>query len=138
MSAIRDEALELCLAAFLATSDCRLVYVDDTYTYDEAHTRLDDVDAGARLWTITLTGEDDTDGALTADDPADQTPAAGKTILGAWLYRHTGVESTSELLVWYDRKGDGSTIAADSELNPTTGDPISLTLPVAPYGLLKL
>lgn len=127
----------MALTALLATIDGRLVFVDDTYSYSALHNRLDDVGAGSRLFTVTLTGEDPTDGVLTADDPANQTPAAAKTIIGAWLYNHTGTESTSELLVWYDRTSDGALIES-SAVNPTTGAAIRITLPVAPYGLLRL
>jgi hypothetical protein len=118
--------------------DFNLVYVDTTYTYSALHDRLADVGAGARQFDVVLAGKDATGGVLTASDPADQTPAAAVTMLGAWLYHDTGVEATSELLVWYDRSLDGATIEADSVLNPTTGDPLTLTLPAAPYGLLKL
>lgn len=138
MSAIRDEALELFATGLDWLSDTfRLVYVDDTYTYSAAHDRLDDIGGGSRLFTVTLAGKDASDGVLTAADPTDQTPAAGKTLIGAWLYRSTGVESSSELLVWYDRGTDGAPIRGSS-VNPTTGNPLRLNLPTAPFGLLKL
>lgn len=137
---IRDEALELFAKADLdwLVDTFTLVYVDTTYTYSILHDRLNDVGGGSRLFTVTLGGKSAANGILTAADPADQTPAPAKTFRGAWLVHSTGVESTSELLVWYDRSADGATIASNPLLNPTTGDPVVLTLPGLPYGLLKL
>lgn len=136
---IRSEALELFAGALDYLVDTfKMVLVDDTYTFNDGHDRLDDVGAGSRIATFTLAGKDATDGVLTADDPANLTPAAGKNLIGLWLYHDTGVDATSELLVWYDRDPSGTTLASNTAVTPTTGGEIIVELPGLPYGLLKL
>jgi hypothetical protein len=96
------------------TNDMRVVLLKSTYTYDSAHDNLDDVSAGARVSVSSaMTGKSATSGVLDADD----TPfplLTGLAITQAWVYKHTGVESTSKLWI-YINEAFGLTFTPDGQ-----------------------
>jgi len=78
--------------------------------YNDAHDFLNDI-AGSKAGSpITLTGKDITGGKLTAAI-GPFTPPAATTVVVAILYVNTGVDSTSQLLAWLDKRGDGSDLS---------------------------
>lgn len=89
------------------SDDIRVVLVDGTYTYSTAHDMLDDVGAGTRVATSSsLTGKSATNGVADADDVT-LTGVSGDDIEGVIVYQHTGVESTSRLIAFYDLLASG-------------------------------
>lgn len=93
------------------TWDVRIVLVDNGYVYDTAHDFLDDVAGAARVATSTaLTTKTVVSGVCDADDVAFAS-LSGDTVTGIIVYRHTGVESTASLLVYYDRLSTGGLIS---------------------------
>jgi hypothetical protein len=94
------------------TWDIRAVLVDVGYVYDEAHDFLSDVGAGTRVDTSTaLTGKTVANGGVCDANDVSFTALTGDTVTGIIVYHHTGVESTSDLLVWYDRQSTGGLIS---------------------------
>lgn len=94
------------------SDDIRVVLVDSGYSFSTAHDFLDDVGAGARVATSgALTGKSITDGVADAADVTFASLPAGDTITGVIVYQHTGTESTSRLLAWYDTKADTTAIS---------------------------
>lgn len=94
-----------------AVDDIRIVAVDSGYAYSSAHDFLNDVGAPTRVFTsASLTGKTSTDGVA---DAADVTQAAvtGDVITGIIVYKHTGVESTSPLIAFYDTDASGVPIS---------------------------
>ena len=101
----------------LDTSDLRLMLVNTGYTFNPDHNFIDNADANdpqshevavsgyARqtLANKTVTQDDTNDFAyLDADDVVFTALAAGETIGGAVLFRHTGVDTTAPLIAFYD------------------------------------
>lgn len=92
------------------TDNIRIVLVDVAYVYDEAHDFLDDVAAGARVATSgNLSSKTVSGGVCDAADVVFSS-LTGDDVTGIVVYNHTGVESTSDLLVYYDRYSTGSLI----------------------------
>jgi hypothetical protein len=86
------------------TNDIRAILVDTgAYTVNLAtHDNLDDIAGGARIAVSgSLTSKTVTDGVA---DAADVTFSAvsGATVEAIVLYKHTGTESTSRLIAYYD------------------------------------
>lgn len=93
-----------------ASGDIRIVLVDSGYVYSEAHDFLDDVGAGTRVATSSsLTGKTTASGVADASDVT-FVALAGDVVAGIIVYEHTGVESTSPLICFYDRNSTGSLI----------------------------
>ena len=93
------------------TWDVRIVLVDNGYVYSTAHDFLDDVAGAARVATSgALANPSVSAGVCDADDVA-FAGLSGDTVTGIIVYRHTGVESTASLLVYYDRLSTGSVIS---------------------------
>ncbi len=72
---------------------------------------LSDVSTSMVGSAVTLTGKSAPAGVLKADDvvfPA----VAGNTVVRVWVYKHTGVAGTSQLILAYD-SGDGFPVAPD-------------------------
>lgn len=89
------------------SDDIRVVLVDGGYVYSSAHNMLDDVTAGFRVATSSsLTGKTATGGVADADDVTIST-VSGDDIEGVIVYQHTGVESTSRLIAFYDLLASG-------------------------------
>lgn len=74
------------------------------YTFSQAHDFLDDVAAGARLATVSLTSVTfgvSLEAYLDAADPTFITPAVG-TVVAFVIYNDTGNEATSPLILFID------------------------------------
>lgn len=87
----------------LLTDDIRAILVDlADYTFSSAHDNLDDVAAGARVDVTASLGSKTTTGGVF--DSADTVFAAatGDQSEAVVLYKHTGTESTSPLIAFYD------------------------------------
>lgn len=94
-----------------SSNDMRVILCDSGYTYSAAHNFLDDVPSGARLATSgALTGKTTTDGVADADDVTFPSVAAGDTVTSVIVYRHTGTESTSDLVLYMDETAAGASI----------------------------
>lgn len=126
MNAVYPETVSAVMAGdidFLSDS-IRVLMVDATYIYSAAHDFLNDVGGGSRVGTaVALTGKSVDLGVLFAD-PVTFTAVTGDTVTGLIIYRHTGVESTSELIDFIDRKADSTPFA----IVPNGGN-ITLTWP---------
>lgn len=84
--------------------DIRCILIDTAdYTVNlSTHDFLDDVPSGARVATSSsLTGKSATDGVLDADDITFST-VTGDPSEALIIYKHTGTESTSRLLLYID------------------------------------
>jgi hypothetical protein len=101
----------------LDASDLRVLLVKSSYTFNKDHLTVDDGSANdpashevtvsgyARqaLANETVTRDDTNDFAyLDADDAVFTALAAGETIGGAVLFRHTGTDTTAPLIAFYD------------------------------------
>jgi hypothetical protein len=101
----------------LLTDDIRAVLVDlADYTYSAAHDMLDDVASGARVDVTASLGSKTTTGGVF--DSADTVFAAatGDVSEAVILYKHTGTDSTSPLIAFYDTGVTGLPVT------PNTGD----------------
>lgn len=87
----------------LMADDIRVVMVDlADYTYNAAHDFLNDVPSGARVGSATaLTGKSITGGVFDADDTT-IVGVAGDQTEALIIYKHTGTESTSPVIAFYD------------------------------------
>lgn len=85
-------------------NDTLVAYLVDLadYTYSASHQTLADLPAGARVANVTLTGKTVSDAALF--DAADVTfpTVSGDVSEAIIIVRSTGVESTSELAMYFD------------------------------------
>jgi hypothetical protein len=88
----------------LTTDTIKCELVDSaSYTYSAAHQYLSDVAGGARIATSqTLTSKTVTNGQFDCVDPVFTAVAAGGPHEYLILYVDSGVDSTSELLVFID------------------------------------
>ena len=110
----------------LTTGTVKVIGIDTTdYTYSAAHDFLDDVAAGARVGTATLTnGKAVTSGVFDADDVT-MTAVAGDEFEALIIYIDTGNEATSRLVAYIDSgtglpytpSGGNITIAWDAGAN---------------------
>jgi hypothetical protein len=107
----------------LGSDTIKAVLVKSTYTYSSAHDFLDDVTATHRAATVTLASKTTTGGVFDSADPTFTAVASGSTITGIWLYKDTGVESTSTLIAWYDTQASTSAISV-----ATSGGNITITV----------
>lgn len=91
----------------LTTDDIRVILVDTAdYTYSTAHDFLDDVPAGARVAVSgSLTSKSVTDGVFDAADVTFSS-VTGDVSEAVIFYKHTGTESTSNLIAYIDSWGD--------------------------------
>lgn len=97
------------------TDDIRVVAVDSSdYTFSDAHDMLEDIAAGARIFTEALVGESITDGVFDANNVT-STSVTGDQFEYLIIYEHTGVESTSNLILKLDT-------ATGLPLTPNGGD----------------
>lgn len=93
-------------------SDLRLLLVKTSYSFDKDHHFVSDVSANEvsvsgysrqALTTKTVTRDDTNDFAyLDADDVTFASLAAGQTVGGAILFRHTGSDATAPVIAFYD------------------------------------
>lgn len=101
---------------FDAPDDIRAILIDTAdYTVDtDAHDFLDDVPGAARVATAALTGESVSVNVFDANDTT-FTAVSGDTVEAFLLYKHTGVESTSRLIAYFDT-------ATNMPITPNGGD----------------
>lgn len=87
----------------LTSDDIRVILVDlADYTYDSAHSTLDDIPAGARVAvSTTLTSPTVADGVFDAADVL-LSAVTGDQSEAIVIYQHTGVDATSRLIVFLD------------------------------------
>lgn len=110
---IFSSARELYLTGGLdwGSDDMRVILLDSTYVFDPTDDFLDDVPAGSRLATSgSLTGKTTTGGVADADDVTFPTVPAGDTVTQVIIYKHTGTESTSDLVLYMDETAAGAAI----------------------------
>lgn len=91
----------------LAGGDIRAVAVTAGYTPSSAHAFLSSVPSGARAGTAVALANKQvlasgSVAAFSADPVTIPSVGAGDDIVGLVLYRHTGVEGTSELVAFLD------------------------------------
>lgn len=110
-----------------------VVACDDGYTYSDAHNFLDDVAGGSRIVDFTPTGADATDGVLDLADHVEPVVAAGDTVTRVIVYRDSGVEATSALLVYIDTAGDTTPLSV-----ATTGGSLAFVWPNDPNKITRL
>jgi hypothetical protein len=83
--------------------DIRVVLLTAGYIFSLAHDFLDDIGAGFRVATsAALAGKTATGGVLTATNYL-FVALAGAQVTQGYYYRHTGVEATSRLIVYFDQ-----------------------------------
>jgi len=98
----------------------KAVLVNDTYTFSAGDEFLDDIASGERSGiSDTITGKTTTDGYAGCDALQFSTPDTAETVTGLWVYKHTGTESTSRLIAFFDAKASGAAISV-----LTTGAPL--------------
>lgn len=99
-----------------AGSDIRAILVDTaSYTYSAAHGNLSDIPGGARIGSaVALTLIDAADGGVLDGNDISFTGLSGApTIEALAIYKHTGTESTSTLLMYIDT-ATGLPVAANA------------------------
>lgn len=96
--------------------------------YNAAHDFLSDIAGSKAGAPVTLTGKDTTYGIFTATVPPFTPPSV--TVIAVVLYKNTGVDSTSQLLAWYDQKFDGTDLSIVA-----SGVPITLNWTVPIYSI---
>lgn len=118
--------------------DIRAILIDTgDYTPNfSTDDNLDDIPAGGRVGTAAaLTGKTNTLGVLDADDPT-FIGLTGDTVEAYVLYLHTGTESTSTLIGFFDGKFQVE-IAADAAGGATSIIIEKLPAPIAELGVLS-
>lgn len=105
----------------LLNDDIRAILIDlADYTYSSAHDFLDDVAAAARVdTTAALTGKTTTGGVFDSNDPV-FAAASGDVSEAVWLYKHTGVDATANLIAFYDTGITGAPVTPNGgDINVT-------------------
>lgn len=72
------------------------------YVYSSAHDYFNDVPVGARIATATLASKTSTSGVADCADPTFSAVGAGSTVGAIMVYKDTGVESTSPVMLYID------------------------------------
>jgi hypothetical protein len=100
--------------------DIRAILIDTgEYTPDfDADATLEDIPEEARVAVAALSGKTNTLGVLDADDVTFAT-VTGSSVEAIVLYKHTGTESTSQLLAYLDGKAQLK-IAANASSSATS------------------
>lgn len=107
----------------LLADTIKVVVTDSGYTFSSAHDNLDDVAAGGRVATsAALTSKTGTNGNFDSDPVVFSALPGGDTITGLWLFKDTGVESTSRLIHWYDTNAAAAAISV-----ATNGGDVTVT-----------
>lgn len=102
--AVYDSAREALLTGGIAwlTDTIKVVAVDAAdYTFSAAHDFLSDIPAGGRIATATLAGKTATGGVADASDTT-MASVTGDQFESVIIYKDTGVEGTSQLIVYLD------------------------------------
>lgn len=86
-----------------ATDDIRAILVDTgQYTVNlSTHDFLNDIPSGARIAVTSLIGESANAGIADANDTT-FTSVSGASVEALVIYKHTGTESTSQLIAYID------------------------------------
>lgn len=115
----------------ILTDTINIVLIDtDDYTADLATDQyLSDIPAGARVATTTLGSKTSTDGVFDAAD-ATFTAVSGDESEAIVIYKHTGVEGTSQLIAYIDT-------ATGLPVIPSSGD-ITVTWDAGVNAIFKL
>jgi hypothetical protein len=95
--------------------DWRVILLDDTYTYSDAHEFLDDVSAAQIAVSGDLTGKTNVEGVCDADDVTFASVAAGDTVSAVVVYQWTGVAATSRVAIFYDTLATAELISFDTD-----------------------
>lgn len=97
-------------------NDIRIILVDlADYTYNAAHDALDDVPAGARVAVSgNLANKTNVDGVLDADDVT-LSAVTGDQSEAIIMYKHTGTESNSWLIAYWDTGITGIPVTPNGE-----------------------
>lgn len=97
------------------SDDFRVILLSSGYTFSAAHDFLNDVLAGNRVATsASLTSKTTTAGVADAADVT-FTAVTGSQVTQFVIYRHTGTESTSHLVAYFDT-------ATNLPITPNGGD----------------
>jgi hypothetical protein len=97
------------------SDDFRVVLISSGYTFSSAHDFLNDIVGGNRVATsAALTGKTSTAGVADAADIT-FTAVTGSAVTQFVIYRHTGTESTSNLIAYFDT-------ATNLPITPNGGD----------------
>lgn len=90
----------------LINHDIRAIMVTSSYTQSNAHDYLDDVPSGNRVHTASALANKTvavSGNTVTFDaDDLTYTNVTGNTVVAVVIYRHTGTESTSRLLMYLE------------------------------------
>lgn len=95
------------------TSDTfKIVAINATYTYGTTDHNLSDIASGERVFlsSASLASKTATNGLAGSAPLTQAAVAAGSTIVGYWLYKSTGTESTSTLIAFYDINKDSTAV----------------------------
>lgn len=85
----------------LAGGTIKAVLVKSTYTFSAAHANLSDVPSGQRAGSaVALTTKTVSAGVFDADDTTFTSIPSGSTVIGAVVFKDTGVEATSTLIAY--------------------------------------
>lgn len=94
------------------SDNIKVVLVTSSYTFSAAHDNLDDIAAGYRIATSgNLASKTSVTGYFDSADVTFTAVAGGSTIVGLWVYKDSGTESTSKLMAWYDTNSASSAIS---------------------------
>lgn len=94
----------------------KIVLLDNTYVFSTAHDNLDDVGAGARVATSgNLASKTDTDGYFGSANVTLSAVALGDTVTGVMMYKDSGSEATSKLMVFYDTNAAATAISVATD-----------------------
>ena len=110
---IYDTAREAYLTAGLhwTSDDVRIILCDSSYVFSASHDFLSDVPGGARLAVSgALVSKTATGGVADAADVTLPAVSAGDTVTSIILYKHTGTDATSPLILYMDETAAGAAI----------------------------
>lgn len=98
----------------LISLNVKVVGLDSTYTYDDAHEFLDDL-TGTVATSGNLASKTNTAGVFASADASLGSPTAGDTIVAYVMYRDSGTPSTSALVLYSDEDSAASPISVATD-----------------------
>lgn len=118
--------------AYWTAGDITMLAVNDTYDPDNVETDLwlSDIDDGARIGEVVLPTPTEADAVFSAGDCVIPS-ASGQNLIGYWIYKDTGTETTSRLILWIDHNADGTPVSG-----PT--DDAGISIPFSPSGIFTV
>lgn len=97
----------------LVNDDIRVILVDlADYTFSSGHDFLDDVASAARVNVTAMAGMSTTNGVFDANDTV-MSSVSGDQSEALIIYKHTGTESTSPLILFIDTGVTGLPVTPD-------------------------